>query len=132
MISGSVFCSSSQYFHIGVFSCVMQETKARVEKLAIIVFLVLHPEEKCSGYETSGADPVVLFILSIFFICGIVWVIVTLKKKHGTAILIRDNDLFSRFEHQKKDFNRRLLEICFGRTVVQTRMKSQDNPEARQ
>lgn len=58
---------------------------------------------------------------------------VTLKKKeHGTAILIRDNDLFSRFEHQKKDFNRRLLEICFGRTVVQNRMTSQDNPEARQ
>lgn len=81
MISGSVFCSSSQYFHIGVFSCVMQETKAMVEKLAIIVFLVLHPEEKCSGYETSGADPVILFILSIFFICGIFWVIVTLKKK---------------------------------------------------
>lgn len=77
MISGSVFCLRCS-FQRGVFSYVMQESKAIVGKLAIIVFLVLHLEEKCSGYETSGADPVVLFILSIFFIRGIVWVMVTL------------------------------------------------------
>lgn len=105
-----------------------------VEKLAIIVFLVLHPEETCSGYETSGADPVVLFILSIFFICGIVWVMVTLLKNNHMAQLFSLGRMifFLDLSIKKKDFSRRLLEICFGRSVVQTRMKSQANFEARQ
>lgn len=86
-----------------------------VEKLAIIVFLVLHPEETCSGYETSGADPVVLFVLSIFFY---MWHCLgngdTFKKQpHGTAILIRENDLFSRSEHQKKGLQQKVTGNMF-------------------
>lgn len=45
MITGSVLLKRSEFPNsLGVFSRVMQQTKAILGTLAIIVFLVLHPE----------------------------------------------------------------------------------------
>lgn len=57
LLHGLVFPNS-----LGVFSWVGRESKAILGKLALRVFLARHPEEKCGGCETRGADPVVLFI----------------------------------------------------------------------
>lgn len=75
----------------------MQETKAILGKLATIVFLVLHPEEKCSGCETWGVDPVLVFILSSFLCMALAGLWGHLKKKNkpkteqGTAVLSRED-----------------------------------------